>query len=268
VRFLYATDLHGDILKYQQLLQIAIDNKFDLIHIGADILPKSYKMYETQKEFINIYLKCFYEKCHKEGIKVLASFGNDDLYSLKSDFRKYGNLLDEYPYSCIETGILFTAYNYVPDYPFRLKTGCKLDKEGWSCPDSYFGSPLKEDKQGVFKSIKNVKEYFQEKGTIEEDLQFLDGNIVAIHTPPANVFLDVCTDHRHVGSEAVYQWILKKKPLAVLSGHIHENYAMTRKWKSYVNDTLVIQPGQGRNKTHVVSLEILNESITSELIIL
>jgi len=97
MRFLYATDLHGNQRKYDDVYQYAYDNGIDLIHIGADILPKGPEILKEQKAFIRNYLKEFYLKCSESGIKVLAFFGNDDIYTRKRYLLEYASLLDETP---------------------------------------------------------------------------------------------------------------------------------------------------------------------------
>jgi len=40
MKFLYATDLHGNKDKFEKFFEVAKDLNIDLIHVGADILPK------------------------------------------------------------------------------------------------------------------------------------------------------------------------------------------------------------------------------------
>jgi hypothetical protein len=63
--FIYATDLHGNEVKYNAILDFAIQENIKIIHLGADLLPKGTHILESQKKFINGYLKKFYEKCEK-----------------------------------------------------------------------------------------------------------------------------------------------------------------------------------------------------------
>lgn len=41
MKFLYTTDLHGNIHKYQQILDFAKTEGYQLIHLGADLLPNT-----------------------------------------------------------------------------------------------------------------------------------------------------------------------------------------------------------------------------------
>jgi len=280
MKFVYATDLHGDENKYRVLLQYARKLDIKLIHLGADLLPKGSGLIDIQKKFVNGFLKRFYAECQAEGIKLLSFFGNDDLYTRKKYFQKYGDLLDEKPYE--QDGYRFTAYGYVPDYPFGLKTACKWDSKGWRCPEAYIGRPVDVGPEGII-GINDIETYFAAKGTIEEDLKSMGGgpkSIVSIHCPPDGLGLDVVPPsndllasiflpeekpkERRVGSAAVHEWIKREKPRLVLCGHIHESPEFAGVWKVQTGSTLVIQPGQKRRRTVFVAIEIDDEHIHAE----
>ena len=269
--FIYTTDLHGDIPKYEAVLGFALEHDIKLMHLGADLLPKGNSILKMQKLFVNGYLKTFYSRCSKNNIKVLAFFGNDDIFTRKQYFRKYGELLDEVCYR--DGGILFSAYGFVPDYPFGLKTACKLDYKGWERPSYYlrnwmneleYQTPIEYNEEGRY-LIDDIEKYFTDKGTIEEDLKSLKGDVVAIHCPPCGCDLDVIMSGQRVGSKSVRNWIEKKQPKLVLCGHIHENLSKTGFWKADIGKTLVIQPGQGERTTHLVYIEIA-DSIRANLV--
>lgn len=257
MNFLYATDLHGSIAKYDALLNFALYYDIKLIHLGADLLPKGPNIFEIQKKFVNGFLKEYYQRAKDKGIDVIAFWGNDDAYPRKKYFRKYATLLDEVPYH--KDYYEFKAYGIVPDYPFGLKSACKIEYPGWKCPEAYISAPVEFTDQGIVR-IQDIDDYFLKKGTIEDDLKGIEVNnktIMATHCPPCSVDLDVCYHGRRVGSKAIYDWILEKKciPL-VLCGHIHENYRVTGVWKNYIGDTMVIQPGQSDEKTTCVVIEL------------
>ena len=263
--FVYTSDLHGNIDKYKKVLLFSLEQKVSLIHLGGDILVKGSDIMGQQKKFINGYLKEFYEKCHKHSVDVIASFGNDDLYIHKKYFRKYATLLDEIPYH--KDGYEFIAYNFVDDYPFGLKTACKIDRNGWKCQEPYISEPVDVDEQGFYE-IENVEEYFRKKGTIEDDLKLLKATnktIMAMHMPPSGVGLDVCYGGRRVGSKAIYDWICREKPPLFLCGHIHESPAVSNTWKANIGKSIVIQPGQLPDKTTLVVIEI-GESVLTNII--
>jgi Icc-related predicted phosphoesterase len=265
-RFCYGTDFHGEPKHFNNILDFSVEQKIDLIHLGADILPKGYDILKEQKQFTKGFLKNWYTKCTEKGITVLAMFGNDDLYSRKKYFREYATLLDEHPYS--RDGYNFYGYEKVTDYPFSLKSACKLDYPGWIMKEEYLGKALDINEDG-FVPITDVKSYFDKKGTIEEDLKTIPGGknaLVAIHCPPQGMGLDVCVGGRRVGSKSVAEWIVREQPLLVLCGHIHESYNCSGIWKTEIQNTTVIQPGQIGPKTTVVLIEIQDQHVNAQLL--
>lgn len=268
MQFIYATDLHGNEHKYRVLMDYALRLDIKLIHLGSDILPKGPGLLKIQKIFIKGFLRDYYKQAKDKGINLLAFFGNDDLYSRKKYFREFSTLLDENPYQ-IER-YTFTAYGYVPDYIFGLKTACKLDYRGWSCPEEYIGQPVEVGNHG-FEEITDIPQYFAKKSTIEEDLRNFPGGentIAAIHTPPYDSELDTVKRssgaNLKVGSKSIRNWIEETQPRIVLSGHIHECPQTTGIWKRTIGNTLVVQPGQNEKETVFVILDIQPQDIVLE----
>ena len=260
------------------VFEFALEHDISLIHLGADLLPRKSKMIHLQETFIKYYLRSYFRKCDANGIKVLASFGNDDLYLNKKYFREFAFLLEEEPYH--QGGYEFKAYNYVTDHCFGLKNGCKLEDEN-SRPakirlvSDFFNEDVIPRRRDVneekyfFIEDEDLDEYFKKKGTIEEDLKNITADqktIMAIHDPPSCLNLDVTSRGERVGSQSVLKWIEREQPLLVLSGHIHESYKITKTWKANIGKTIVIQPGQLGEKTNFVLIEIEKDDIHLELI--
>jgi Icc-related predicted phosphoesterase len=195
----------------------------------------------------------------------LCFFGNDDLYFLKNEVKKSNQLLDENPITIGQYE--FKAYGYVPDYPFSLKTACKIDYQGWYLDEPYISEPRCVKNNRIY-PIKQIKNYFKKKGTIQQDLQKLTGDsntIMAFHCPPNDLGLDVCGTRygvdlwfprKKVGSRAIHDWIAKNNVPLVLAGHIHESPEVSRIWKAKIGETVVIQPGQHIEQTTMVAIEI------------
>jgi Icc-related predicted phosphoesterase len=273
MKFLYSTDLHGHTDKYDAILSFALEEKINLIHLGSDLLPKGSNLIKTQKDFIKHFLKDFYQRALKNNIQLLAFFGNDDIYTNKKYFNEYGTLLDEWPVEI--QSFKFKAYPYVCDYPFGLKTACKLDSRNWDRP--FCHRPVEVSSKG-FEDINEPDKYFAEKTTIEEDLKKLtvlsDNEIWAFHMPPSSVDLDVCgtmlspgrfVNLKRVGSSSVLKWVEREQPLLVMCGHIHESFDVTGTWRTTIGKTLVIQPGQ-MFKTRFVLIEIEEQNLQTTLI--
>lgn len=250
LKFVYATDLHGNESKYENVLKYAETWDIKLIHLGADLLPKGKNMAKLQKKFVKGYLKQFYKRCEDLNIKVLAFWGNDDIVTRQIYFKQYGSLLTEEEYS---TGkyLFHKAYPYVPDYKWNLKNFCKLDYEGWKRPEQ-LGDPVEFlDKKEALEKLKNIccqddlylqalgrinngiwdikdiDKYFKDKKTIEQDLKKIKiknkNTIMSFHSPPSNLLLDVVDINTRPGSKSIFDWIKREQPLLVLCGHIHES---------------------------------------------
>jgi len=294
IQFIYATDLHGNFKKFNTILQYAIKHNIKIIHLGADLLPKSINntdiysslnigisdtyqiLIKKQKHFINTYLKDFFQSCKDNNITTLCFFGNDDNYSLKPDLKQYCSLLNEQPITLND--FTFMAYEYVCDYPFKNKTACKLDNK-FSIHEKldYLGQTLRNCFEHItdYQQIKNLEHYFSTKSTIEDDLiniKIPQNTIFSFHMPPNKINLDCVGQHSQnkitlkskVGSSSIYNWISNNQPTLTLSGHIHENFEVTGKYKEFINNSLVIQPGQMKLTRFVIIT--INDSINTQLI--
>jgi len=88
-------------------------------------------------------------------------------------------------------------------------------------------------------------EYTEEEleAALDAGFQSLPGEdtpfVLVSHQPPVNTACDIIGGGRHVGSLAVRRFIEKRKPLACITGHIHESSATDR-----IMETPVINPGR------------------------
>jgi Icc-related predicted phosphoesterase len=121
----------------------------------------------------------------------------------------------------------------IEDYVFQtqLGTGLLSTRKGW-------------------KEIKDWMQYAKSLPTIEDELESLikpndmRKAIYVIHMPPANLGMDECITAMKVGSQAIYNFLLKYQPLLSLHGHIHESPEVSGRWYANLKNTLCIQPGQ------------------------
>jgi Icc-related predicted phosphoesterase len=266
MKFIYTTDLHGHIEKYEAVFKFALYYKINLIHLGADLLPKWNPIFQAQKNFIDEYLMDFYGRCRQNKIEVLAFFGDSDLIALKNNFRQYSQLLDENPVN--RDGYDFVAYGHVPDCPVSLIKGGEPDYKEWKHLDNYLNDPI-EAESNRFSKIKKIYAYFKRKVINEKPMKSLtqkSKEIVSFHYPPAFLNLDISREPELAGSKYIYQWIEKKQPLLVLCGHVHDAPNMTWKWKEKIGKTIVVQPGQEWDKTTLVLVEILKSTVHTDRI--
>ncbi|MBX5327486.1 MAG: metallophosphoesterase family protein [Candidatus Bathyarchaeia archaeon] len=75
-------------------------------------------------------------------------------------------------------------------------------------------------------------------------------SVIVAHIPPKNTKIDLAFLGGHVGSLSLRQFIIEKKPLAVLCGHIHEARGVDQ-----IEDTLIVNPGPAR-KGYYALLEL------------
>jgi len=67
---------------------------------------------------------------------------------------------------------------------------------------------------------------------------YREGDVILSHAPPYGTRADLTHSGLHVGSRALREFIEKKKPPLVVTGHIHEARSVDR-----VGDTLIVNPG-------------------------
>lgn len=267
MKILHATDFHCHKEKYEMMIRVIEKHKPDLVSYGADILPKTGDVFWAQYDFITYWLREHLEKVSSMVKHVIIDFGNDDFGCNYSKFlRAIGELKNVYSLhmqSLDIDGYIFRGYNFVPDYPFRLKDWCKLDMKTSSPNPVQFGTPLRSSFEncGKYEEIENFEQHL--KPSIQE---FLDGwlsegdysdEIWFMHSPPKLLGLDVTGRGESVGSVAITNAILKHKPRLTFHGHIHESPRMTGKVSGFLTEkTLSIQPGSDLHDLKYVVVDL------------
>ena len=66
--------------------------------------------------------------------------------------------------------------------------------------------------------------------------------VLIAHQPPLNTINDTIPGGRHVGSQAVRNFIEKYQPIACITGHIHEGIGIDR-----IGRTVIVNPGPFRS---------------------
>ena len=107
--------------------------------------------------------------------------------------------------------------------------------EGLAFAGSHGGSKF----TGTTPNERTVEELQSDFNIItEEGTQEWDNLIVVMHNPPKDTDCDKIPGDIHVGSELSTKFIEEYKPLAVVTGHIHESAAICK-----IGNTTVINPG-------------------------
>jgi len=274
MKILYTTDLHGYERKYQKILDVIDDH--DLLIIGSDILPKhqSATLFRQQYDFLISFLPGYLKSIK---IPVIIDFGNDDIKCLYSYFINMIQELDHVYFSHLNEIIIddisFIGMHFVPDYPFGLKDWCRQDGDRYEDPIQYMRAiqtnMLSDPTMGYFSDIKDLHSYFEEHISIQDALQqtipTLENVIYLMHAPPKTLGLDMTGGMEQVGSIAITDFLLEKKPMLSLHGHIHESPQKTNIFiNSLTEGTIQIQPGQ-RGEDNLVYCDFDTEDIASSV---
>lgn len=244
LKFIYFTDYHGDIRKFDRLLGLAGGNDIRLLVTSGDIFP-----HRNGLQFINGYFRGWLEKCSGAGIEVLGMLGNDDpavLIGQIDDFEDRG-LFRRIDWRFVEyEGWIFWGYNFVPELPFGMKDWVKLDYPGAPRP-LQFSNPVISTLDGYI-PIDDIESFFADRGSIEDDLRGVKFNqpsrvIAVTHSPPRGLGLDLTGRREQVGSRSILSFLEERQPLLSLHGHIHESPQVSGIWKTRIGRTTACQPG-------------------------
>ena len=154
MRFLFATDIHGNHSKVKYLIKIAPELKAEAIVIGGDIAPKDSPNLNRMLVAQEKWYKWLAERADAKGQKtpIYAFLGNDDMKCQMRDFIEICQVSKKLNYLKVRGelpgGVKYTMYNWVPDYPFGLKDWCKRDKDQFTYPP-YWGKPILSNKKSL-----------------------------------------------------------------------------------------------------------------------
>jgi len=273
MKILATSDLHQMITKWKDLVSVCQRQKFDVVAIAGDLFPKDNGI-ENQIPFIK-HLRKYATKINNTGAKIVLILGNDDNQNIIPEMEKSHNdgLWYYIPDKVIDIGgYEFVAMPYVPDYPFGYKFWCRAERENnLRINSEQFCEPLILNKNNKFEVIEDYPKYLRNQNSICKSLfigtinvKNIQKSIWLIHAPPANLLLDICADGRKVGSNEIYEFIIKQQPLITIHGHIHESPEYNgNKWCHQENKTLCIQAGQIGFKLHYVIIDVENGEVKS-----
>ncbi len=269
MKILYATDLHGSLSSYRNLIDIAVAEKVDMCINGGDMLPKGSPLYQVQFTWINYSFADFiYDWGRFVKKPYIFMTGNDDLScfddylieaSRSSGFFKFLKCEEIYPIS----GLHLVGFNIVKDYPFRLKDRCALDDSDSFVGEQY-GPGLASNIGGKFIEFPDWVKEVKSRLTIEERLdsvlasvEYLDNVVFVCHNPPKGYGLDVLYNGEQVGSRSISKFINDANPILSLHGHIHESPRVTGiSHAIHENGTVMVQPGQeSKLKYSIIELD-------------
>jgi len=281
MKAVYTSDLHGEILLYQELSVLVHSSSADLLLLGGDLFPslppaRRYEdMVTNQKAFMDRFLVPFLERMMKTAPvrEVLVIPGNWDLAYFHLFLRPMKGLIDLSRRShCLENGYETIGYPFVPPTPFRPKDFEKMDDRNSPWPPQKNPSYIRSAEQTGQLIPIDPHPYLKERGTIEEDLAHLpepkdpEKTIYVMHSPPFETRLDRIEGGRFAGSRSIRKFIEKTHPLLTLHGHIHESPVLSMSCYDRIGQTLCVNPGQSIGKSpltlHAVTFEVENPEKT------
>ncbi len=255
--WLFASDLHGDLGRYERLFAEVRVRRPEAVLLGGDLLPSMMLQMSgdadpRQHDFLAGWLGSQLEALGRERPRFCAILGNDDprveepgLLALQE--RGLLEYVHDRPVTIGEHTLV--GYSYVPPTPFQLKDwerydvsrfvdpGCVSPEEGWRTVP--------------------IGEREARWATIAEDLERIAGEldparaVFLFHTPPYRSRLDRAAldgqmiDHApvdvHVGSIAVRRFIEARQPPVTLHGHVHESTRLTGRWRDRIGVTHCFQ---------------------------
>ncbi len=251
----FASDLHGQVGRYQKLFAAIRAEHPAAVFLGGDLLPSGFGIAVQDahhEDFIREVLRGGFSDLRRDlreaYPRVFLILGNDDPRVEEAALLEGAEAkLWEYVHErCAPWGAQ-RVYGYacVPPTPYLLKDWERYDV-------SRFVDPGCVSPEEGFRSVPVLPNVVRH-GTIQEDLERLAGEddvsnaIFLFHSPPYRTKLDraaldgMAVDFApldvHVGSIAIRRFIEVRQPLATLHGHIHEAARLTASWRDQIGRT-------------------------------
>ncbi len=275
IHCLFASDLHGQVDRYEKLFRKIEAAKPAAVFLGGDLLPSGFISHQSAcpggDDFIHDVLAAGFRQL-KEQLKgrypaVYLILGNDDGRSDEATFQEladrglwtyaHGRFYDFEQYRIY-------GYSYVPPSPFQLKDWERYDVSRYVDP----GCVSPEEGALSVRVSPNTLRY----ATIQDDIQKLTNGedmshaIFLFHTPPYQTKLDRAAldgkmiDHVpldvHVGSIAVRRFIEKRQPYLTLHGHVHESARLTGSWRDSIGRTHMFTAAHDGSELALVSFDM------------
>jgi len=250
------SDLHGYIDKYNKLFASIKSERPQIVFLGGDLLPSGAAQFSSSsfenKDFITDFLISkllnLKNELNEDYPIIYLILGNDDARVEESAIMN-ASKLNVWDYinndQRIYKNYMVFGYSFVPPTPFLLKDWEKFDVSRYV--DHGCVSPEK-GMRTIHVPTREIR-----YSSIEKDLndltkgRALSKSIFLFHSPPYKTKLDRAAldgkiiDHApmdvHVGSIAIKNFIIEKKPLITLHGHVHESARITGSWKDKIDET-------------------------------
>lgn len=222
---------------------------------NSGTLPKLGERYLDQPEFINGFLRDYFEELQEHNITYLTMLGNDDLLSVDGLFEQvcgeFGNVHNIAGKKVLIGGYEFIGMNNILDHPFGCKDRVVTEKDYRPQRQlSYFAGISNEyGYDRIFNWLEYSKTELPLMCDILQELpepEHQKQTIYVMHMPPAGLRLgQLLYQDLDIGSSDIYEFLKSKQPLLSLHGHIHESPDTEKgTWINQIRHTVCIQPGQ------------------------
>ena len=183
MKLLILSDIHGEYEKLKKIVE-SLNENFDVIICNGDITD----MFNVPKEFSQLDVAdIVIQKLLSIGKPLLCVPGNHDPYEIIP-------ILDDYGVNIHE----------------KIKTINGIDFIGFGGADTPFNTKFEPGEKEIEESLNKMQKKIKNKF------------VLIVHNPPKNTKLDTTSSGLHVGSAAIREFILNKKPILTVSAHIHE----------------------------------------------
>lgn len=253
MRFVYTSDLHGDVEKFKQLRDLIVKLQPDVFIYGGDLFEFNRYTLIPEREKSRQFLLDFFSDISIPSYVIPGNVDFPLTVGVLEELQSKGllTMLSLEPISFSEN-ISLRGYPLINASPFRRKDFERRDlaaDDVESRADAFI-----TDMDGAAAPVPT--QYLNTLPSIEEDLAKVQpttaNEIVVMHAPPFNTPLDVVHHGQHVGSVAIRNYLVQHQPVISLHGHIHESPAVSGMWWSYLDKTVCVNPGQGENLHAVV----------------
>lgn len=285
MNILFASDLHGQVTLYDELFRLALEQQYDCVVLGGDLLPTKMGALtklvsgkidldaglQAQIDFIDTSLapriKEFIQA--RPGVSVLYIPGNHDwVAAMEHLAKRVPQAINLHLKEVRLSGYSFCGYACVTDSSFWVKDYVRRD----FATDGFVASRYAgiSTPRGIQLCPDNA--YITRHPSIQEELESMPmddpGHAICIfHCPPFDTGLDTLHNGQPIGSRAIKEFITKRQPLVSLHGHIHESPYMSGLFHIRIGRTLAVNAGHSHKHLHAVSFEGGNpeETLTHSL---
>jgi len=257
MELLYTSDLHGSMGHYQHLLAMLSEQTPDVLILGGDCLPDGDRgyPYPTVTKFIQHDFKEFLQLVHDlcPDISILTIFGNHDWAFSIDEFvtlqeQSLLRMLSHRDIVAVDN-LRFLGLSHCPPAPYWIKDFERRDLKQ-DTPTEFGGYTYSARMKGIV-SVTG-RQFFTQHESLEDMLDntpaCADPFILVSHAPPADSHLDLLLEGKHVGSQAVRQFLERRQPILSLHGHLHESPIVSGHISQRYGKCLAVNPGQSLDR--------------------